>query len=358
MSKKLPDVFAVQRGTIVTDGLMSSLVETPKGVQDIPVRVIRHGIRGVLNDNENNQKGASNPQRTESAKTCEQASGLSVEFSFRTISKDKLVFSCSKADYRKEIDGFIETFFRPDVPEFREVCRRYARNILNGRWLWRNRVLGDVSVKATLIAKDATMPYCSEPIPRYEDFINYTDQEIALADNVIAAGLLGHSNVPSVHVRGEVRFGFTGVVEVFPSQNMVTTKPKGFARSLYKVDGLQRKELKRILDTANKNGEGAGEFEADMIDMGRAALRDQKIGNAIRTIDTWYPTEGKPKPIPIEPTGASIEDNEWHRKNSAGWKKLLLRVGEFRPTDTFQPDVAFLIGLLVRGGVFSEGSDK
>ena len=48
--------------------------------------------------------------------------------------------------------------------------------------------------------------------------------------------------------------------------------------------------------------------------MGHAALRDQKIGNALRTIDTWYPryTEHG-RPLPVEPNGASLEAQEFFR---------------------------------------------
>ena len=45
--------------------------------------------------------------------------------------------------------------------------------------------------------------------------------------------------------------------------------------------------------------------------MGQAALRDQKIGNALRTIDTWYPAyEERRVPLPVEPNGASLDAQE------------------------------------------------
>ena len=53
-SRKLPDVLSVQRGTIISDGLMSSLVPKPDGsASGHPVRVIRHGIRGINNNPKN-----------------------------------------------------------------------------------------------------------------------------------------------------------------------------------------------------------------------------------------------------------------------------------------------------------------
>jgi CRISPR-associated protein Csy3 len=348
MSIKIPGVLSFQRGAIVTDGLLSSIVPTESAERLVPVKVIRHGIRGI----NNTPKGedVANIQRTESAKTAGDAIGLAVEFSYRTLPANRLLFGCSDPNYRRAAEGFISRFFVRGVPEFDEVCLRYARNILNGRWLWRNRMLGEVSVTATLGLK--TYQGIGS---RLSDFSDYTDDEKALAKDVIATGFIsGQGGSPAVNVEGRVLFGFTGQTEVFPSQNMVTNKPQGFARSLYKVDMISRRELVSILSGANKDGEDAGEFMADMIDMGRAALRDQKIGNAIRTIDTWYP-EYAGMPIPVEPNGASLEANVLYRKAEAiNAKGLLSKIDEIEPLSTFNPNAAYLIALIVRGGVFSE----
>ena len=354
MSSKIPSVLSVQRGTIVTDGIMSSLVPTSNGDhRKVPVRVIRHGIRGVLPKKE--KDSVSNPQRTESAKTVPTAVGLDVTFSFRTIPKSELLFACSDVAYRQALGGFIERFFKRGVKEFDEVCLRYARNIFAGRWLWRNRVFGAPVVEAKLTTADAGT-YTSQwtPQDKVERFEQYSEDEQRFAADVVASGLLG-ANV-AAEISGRVLFGFAGEVEVFPSQNMVTAKPDGFARSLYKVDMVSRRDLMAIMGSARKDGEDAGEFSADMIDMGVAALRDQKIGNAIRTIDTWYAEYANTNaPISIEPNGANLEANVLYRDGrQQGAKDLLTLVDELQPGADFDPRAAYLIALLVRGGVFSE----
>lgn len=377
MSIKLPSVFAVQRGVVVTDGLMSSLRLKPrpepkseqaaarKGAPDEvaeretvtrEIRVIRHGIRGTNINPKPGTDSVALPARVESAKSCHDAIGLEVSFSFRTIPANTLPFACSEPEYKKAIQGFIERYFVPGVREFDEVCLRYARNILNGRWLWRNRILGDVSVTAT--TRNGTV-YTSKGSSLH-GFGDYTEDERKLAENVIATGLLGHGASPAVRVTGRVDFGFEGEVEVFPSQNMVTNKPDGFGRSLYKVDMIPRRELMAILGTEKGGGIDAGNYHADMIDMGRAALRDQKIGNAIRTIDTWYMGADEASgPIPVEPNGASLDRNAVLR-SAKGYsaESLLQEIDEMHPGDAFDERAAFLIALLVRGGVFSGKSDK
>lgn len=350
MAVATPSVFSVQRGTVVTDGIMHSILsadDATKVVRQIPV--IRHGIRGVLP--EKTKDSVSNPQRTESAKTAKEAIGLEVTFAFRTIPARDLLFACSEDDYRQVLQDFISRFFRPGVKEFDEVCRRMTRNIFNGRWLWRNLTLG----KPTVTAQTQQEVYTSEGTPS-TGFDGYTDDEKRFAQEVVAAGLLGLTQQAAT-VTGQILFGFTGAVEVFPSQNMVTNKPKGFARSLYKVDMISRKDFMAISGTARKHGEDSGEFFADMIPTGVAALRDQKIGNAIRTIDTWYP-DCNGTPIPVEPNGASLASNRLYRDGkNQGAKDLFKRVDELVPEDDFNPTAAYLIALLIRGGVFSSKSE-
>lgn len=349
MAMKLPDVLSIQRGFIITDGVMSSIVDQDGAEMTKPIRVIRHGIRGTGTKEE--KKSVSNLQRTESAKTSADAIGLQVDFSIKTIQADKLVYACSKPEYRTILNGFIDRFINNGSDELTEVCRRYARNMLNGRWLWRNRVLGDVSVTATV----GTETFSGNG-SRLNDFDDYTMDEQRLAEYIIA-GLRGDGS-RAINVCGRVYFGFKGEVEVFPSQNMVTDKPKGFARSLYKIDMIPYRSLFSIISSSKKNGDDAGEYAADMIDMGRAALRDQKIGNAIRTIDTWY--EGYAPGgmiIPIEPNGASLERNEFLRKGRQEAKHVFSVIDEMQPSEVFNENAAYAIGVLVRGGVLSQKND-
>ena len=347
MTVKLPSVLSIQRGTIVTDGIFYSTIPTDNGPDTrVPVNVVRHGIRGT---NINPKKGdPANIQLTESAKTEHQANALEVEFSFATVPAEQLIFQCSDGAFRGVLDDFIQQYFVRGVPEFDELCRRYARNILNGRWLWRNRTLGGVSV----LARNKGKAYHSTGSTTLH-FQNYTADEQALADEVVAAGFLGTTT--AVKVVGRVDFGFQGRVEVFPSQNMVTSKPTGFARSLYKANPLTYSELRAVLGTARGNDGDAGEIAADMIVMGNAALRDQKIGNALRTIDTWY-SGCNGLPIPVEPNGANLESGNILRdkKSQTDYSHLFTLIDTLTPGNQVDPRAIFLMALLVRGGVFSE----
>jgi CRISPR-associated protein Csy3 len=130
-----------------------------------------------------------------------------------------------------------------------------------------------------------------------------------------------------------------GGVEVFPSQNYLEDKPKGFSRSLYQL-------------TPKKPDHKANDNQY----LGQAALRDQKIGNALRTIDTWYPLfkENDEKPIAVEPNGANLEGQIFYRvgKDKVSAFDILKEIDELDPNSE---KGMFLIACLIRGGVYSEG---
>ena len=115
--------------------------------------------------------------------------------------------------------------------------------------------------------------------------------------------------------------------EVYPSQELVLDKgeKKGQkSKTLYSVGGV-------------------------------AAMHSQKIGNAIRTIDTWYTNESEPVPIAIEPYGSVTSQGKAYRQPKQKidfynlMDKWVLR-GQ-TPDDREQH---FVMATLIRGGVFGE----
>jgi CRISPR-associated protein Csy3 len=358
---KLPGVLSFQRGFVLSDGLFFNLEPSEQApaelVKGSAVRVIRHGIRGA-NAHTKPGKDNSNIQRTESAKTSTRAAGVLVQFFLRSLPASELLYACTDTAYRAKLARFIQAYFQPGVAEFDDVCLRYARNILRGSWLWRNRVLGQVSICAQV----GDSLYRDTPRTLDGDLFDpksFTQDEKGLARAISQGFVSPLGAAPVIAVQARIEFGFQGEVEVFPSQNMVTSKPDGFGRSLYKVDMLSRSQLREILQSSRKDGDRAGEFAADMIVMGHAALRDQKIGNALRTIDTWYEGADPMVPIAVEPTGASLTFNQELRSAKEQASALLKRIDEFSPSaGTYSKEAAFLVALIIRGGVFSESKKK
>ena len=355
--KKLPGVLSFQRGLLVSDGLFYN-VEDKAG--ETPLMVVRHGIRGTQNVISKKARSGdaaatadrgdpSNIQTTDTAKLSAQARVLRVRFSVRFLDLAQALFACAALDsedmlasYRDSVTDFIQR--AKDSSAVDEVARRIARNILNGRWLWRNRSIArDITVVVSTddrgeqeVARAAALDV---PLNHFDAYIK---DEQALAA-LIAQGLRGEATA-TLYVVADLEFGVRGPLEVFPSQNYVENKPRGFARPLY------------ALGTPERVRDSSGiEFSATRV-MGQAAFRDQKISNALRTIDTWYADyESYGRPIAVEPNGASLDAQRFFRNARESAFAHARRFAFLQPES---PDGLFMIASLVRGGVFSEKGDK
>ena len=342
--KKLPGVNSFTRTLIITDGrffcLNANEVET-----DLPV--LRHGIRGTQNINKAGDYEVSNVQVTETARTASDSTAFGVEYSLRFLPLQTSLFSCVGTDAEKLRNAF-NTFAHSAAGSdgLKEVALRFARNVLNGRWLWRNRSLG-ASIKISVTGDDIEIQSYDALSSSLNHFNDYSQEEKRLGE--VIAGCLAGERVTGLKVRAIVELGFTGSVEVFPSQNYVERKPKGFARPLYKIGHADPVKQDRNEGLIGYN---------DVRKTGVAALRDQKIGSALRTIDTWYSKveENHGKPIAVEPVGANLELMTFFRskkdKNTAF--DIALRMDELDPNSE---EGMFMIASLMRGGVYGE-SDK
>lgn len=373
---RTPGLLSFQRAIAMSDARLYSDI----GGALKPLPVIRHGIRGTQNIN---KPGAnteiSNIQMTDSARLDADADAMVAKFSIKFLDLQGALVSIGlgaaekkdgdkKAKSRKnkradagepveaaeasiavpgkskeELAAFIRQFRdslttfieqEKDGSALIEVANRYARNLLNGRWLWRNRTMAQ-AIELSVRRDDEALA-CVEALSiPMQHFRDYVEAERAVGE-VIASGLRGDART-TLHVSARVDFGFSGGVEVYPSQNYLQDKPTGFARSLYYL------------------GDSACALEGfgGLRQLGQAALRDQKVCNALRTIDTWYaPNADIPvKPIPVEPQGANLEAQAFfrtHGDNTAfDYIKRLATLDE--------NEKMFMLACLVRGGVYSGG---
>jgi CRISPR-associated protein Csy3 len=342
---RTPSVFSFQRCMLVTDGEFHNLIDG----QLSPVPVLRHGLRGTQNVGEVGETASkaarevANIQQTESAKLDARATALVVTFGLRMLDLRSALSACA-ADttevsraVRDSVSDFVERALSSEGAQ--EVCRRIARNVANGAWLWRNRTC---AAQVSVTVSDTGRPDITFDALRLRlrDFSNYSADEQALAGRLLD-GLRGDPTA-NLSVRAEVSFGVEGAVEVFPSQGYVEDKPVGFARPLYK---LHPTTAPRADPTAASNV------------VGYAALRDQKIANRLRTIDTWYPSStGVRHPIPVEPNGASLDDMCFHRADKASSAfGLLARLADVHPDSD---DGMYCIASMIRGGVYSGGKTE
>jgi len=254
------------------------------------------------------------------------ADTLKVRFTMRVLGGAGTPSACNKPDYKQKltetVDGYVKEF------GFKTLADRYAVNLANGRFLWRNRVGAEqvtVFVNHMVNGKSATEWKFSSLDYRLDDFTG--DAETAKLGSLIADGLSGKSYV-LLDVSAYVRIG--DGQEVFPSQELILDKSnaKGKkSRTLYSVDGT-------------------------------AGMHSQKIGNAVRTIDTWY--DDFPEfPIAVEPYGSVTSQG-------CAYRQPVDKIDFYNLLDGWilkdkKPSVEnqhFVMAVLIRGGVFGDAEKE
>jgi len=254
---------------------------------------------------------------------------LKVQFTLRVLAGTGEPSACNEAAYRSKLLATVGTYVQQHG--FGELARRYAANLANGRFLWRNRIGAEqVEVKvahlqdgkvATQWSFQAHAHSLRELSAPSEEAANLK----ALAA-LIESGLGGSTHV-LLRVTAFVRVG--AGQEVFPSQELILDRGRGDkSKTLYAV------------------GEG---------DKAIAAIHSQKIGNALRTIDTWYPGAEENGPIAVEPYGSVTTQGKAYRqpKDKQDFYSLLdgWILKDKVPALEQQH---FVVATLIRGGVFGE----
>lgn len=253
------------------------------------------------------------------------ADTLKVQFTLRVLGGTGHPSACNDAAYRAKLITTVGSYVQ--LNGFSELARRYAANLANGRFLWRNRVGAEQVEVVVAHLKDGKpvtewkFDALTHPMPELKASPGDAKALSELAE-VIANGLAGSAHV-LLQVTAFVRIG--AGQEVFPSQELILDRGRGDkSKTLYDVGGV-------------------------------AAIHSQKIGNALRTIDTWYPEAAVNGPIAIEPYGSVTTQGKAYRqpKKETDFYTLLDN-WVIRDKATCVTDQHFVVATLIRGGVFGE----
>lgn len=217
---------------------------------------------------------------------------------------------------------------RAETPE---LARRYACNLANGRFLWRNRLAAEqVRVEVRHLVKGAEAGrwgFDAFALPMNDFVLPETDRE-ALEElaEVIADGLAEPTGgYRLLEVTAFARMG--SGQEVFPSQELILDRgSRGKSKTLYAVNGV-------------------------------AGMHSQKIGNALRTIDTWYPAAVDP--IAVEPYGSVTSLGTAYRQPKEKSDFYSLLDGWMLKDKTPEADDRhFVMATFIRGGVFGSSEKE
>lgn len=325
-SAKVPSVLAFSRKLEVSDALMTSglwdYIDKPDQWNHIKLHDKRNRATHSQYGAKDEDKRKPNLSWGDDAVLPHDADTLRVSFSLKIMGQLDQPTACDNPDFERKLVTAIGSY--RDNHQFSELAARYANNIVNGRFLWRNRVGAD-SVEIHVKHSEQVWKFdaydCDYGLDK---FTSPSDgSNLDKLTNVIRKGLSGNK-FEYLEVTAYAKIGVGQ--HVWPSQEMVLNIPKGEkSRILFKLSDC-------------------------------AAMHSEKIGNALRTIDTWYGAKVDSRPIAVEPYGSVTSRGEAHRKSNNDFYTLLGKWLE-NSADVPEEQQHFIIATLIRGGVFGGKDD-
>ena len=337
-------VLAFERKIDPSDALFAAGQWTDRAASAhwAPVLVREKSVRGTASHRTKTKGGpdvmkgdmkfeSSNPQVVDVAMLPAAADTLRVSFTLRVLGGAGQPSACNNADYQRKlldtVQGYIQTH------GFGELARRYAHNLANGRFLWRNR-LGAEQIEvhiAQLVDGQAAQSWTFDALAlslRDFDAPPAAAADLAQVAALISQGLSGNRHV-LLQITAYVRAG--AGQEVYPSQELILDKEKTKkSKTLYQVSDV-------------------------------AGMHSQKLGNAIRTIDTWYQEAAQNGPIAVEPYGSVTTQGRAYRQPKLKEKDDFYTLFDnwlLKDQVPAPEQQHFVIATLVRGGVFGDAGKE
>jgi CRISPR-associated protein Csy3 len=343
---KTASVLAFERKLDPSDAIFSSGLWVDRSNANIwPAVVVRgKSVRGTISNRLKTKDidpakldaeiEKPNLQTVDVATLPPEADTLQARFTLRVLGGAGVPSACNSAAYQQKLKTVVDGY--ATSAGFAALAQRYASNLANGRFLWRNRVgaeMVEVQVRHlqdgqavntwTFNALDFSMRHFDAPTASTGD--------VAELAKVIEQGLSGQQYA-LLEVTTFARVG--AGQEVFPSQELILDKGSSTA-------GQKSKTLYVVGKTAKQEG--------------AAAIHSQKLGNAIRTVDTWYPDEGGLGPIAVEPYGSVTSQGKAYRQPKEKQDFYTLLDGwVIKDQVPAVEQQHYVMANLIRGGVFGE----
>lgn len=340
MTKKdVVSVLAFEKKLVPSDGYMYG-ASWGNREETIPLALKEKSVRGTISNrlkpaiqNDpvklNNEVEKANLQSVDACSLGTEQDTLKLHFTLKVLGGIHNPSACNNSTFKQSYGVAVSDYREREG--FRELGNRYAQNIANARFLWRNRVGAEqVEVHVTASREGEKKSWLFDA--RETNLRNFenTNADVEDLGGKIAAALASDDDFLMLDINCYALVG--RAQEVYPSEELVLDKGKGNkSKILYEVDGI-------------------------------AAMHSQKLGNALRTIDTWYSEfedeENSAGPIAIEPYGSVTNLGRAYRtpKLKQDFYSLFDRWARGGELDRIE-DEHYVVGVLVRGGVFGE-SDK
>lgn len=341
MAKKdnVASVLAFEKKLVPSDGFMYGTSWESRNDDVSPLKLTEKSVRGTISNrlkaaikNDplklNAEVEKPNLQRVDSCALTPEQDTLKLSFTLKVLSGVEQPSACNSEAFLASYSTAAKEYIEEN--SFTELARRYASNIASGRFLWRNRVGSEkLEVHVKVANSDEAWVFDSTAFSTRNFDASCVELEVLTAK--IADALSGKTSFLLLEIDAFAQIG--KAQDVYPSEELVLDKSNskgGKSKILYHINNV-------------------------------AGMHSQKIGNALRTIDTWYPDFEALNvgPIAIEPYGAVTNLGKAYRnpKVKADFFTLFDKFAQGEKLGS-KEDEHYVMGVLVRGGVFGESGKE
>jgi len=333
MSKIPASVLAFEKKLVPSDGIMYGTTWEKRNTESFPLSLQEKSVRGTISNRlKKSEEGkidakieSANLQTVDSCALTPEQDTLNLSFTLKVLSGVENPSACNHEGFNQTYSDAVTNYITEHG--FTELSKRYAINLANGRFFWRNRVGSEnIEVQVTVLNNNSDKSWTFNSLDF--DIKNFDNQSSDINElaSLIAKTLSGEQEFLLLEINAFAQVGKSQ--DVYPSEELVLDK-----------NNSKEKKSKILYDVNNV-----------------AAMHSQKIGNAIRTIDTWYPEyENHQRPISIDPYGAVTNLGRAYRqpKQKKDFFSLFDRFSQGEKLDSSEEE-HFVMAVLVRGGVFGE----
>lgn len=345
MAKKeiltIASVLSFEKKLVPSDGYFYGTTWQERNNQRVALKLQEKSVRGTISNrlkvaiqNDplklNAEVEKANLQRVDACALGPDQDTLVHQFTLKFLGGVEVPSACNSAEFKQSYEQAAKTYIAETG--CKELAQRYAQNIANGRFLWRNRVGAEkIEVNVKVLNEDINQSWVFDAKSFSLHEFNSQDKGLLELAEHIAQALSSSNGFLLLEITTFVQLGVAQ--EVYPSEELVLDKGRGTkSKILYHVSN-------------------------------QAAMHSQKIGNALRSIDTWYPDYSDETKsagaIAIEPYGAVTNLGKAFRtpKDKQDFYTYFDKWSRGERLNRIE-DEHYVMAVLIRGGVFGESSKE
>ena len=308
----------------------------PLAIDKTRLRAPKGGYSEAYRGNQFHQKNVApqdlayaNPQFIEECYVPPSTDEIVCEFSLRVKANSLHPEVCNDDLVREQLALLAATY--KDLNGYQELAYRYAKNILLGTWLWRNRECRGVAIEVTTCDGEIILISDATRLSWYGHWDEQSAENLEKLTSYLSRALSDNTQYFYMDVKAVLAVGRGD--EVYPSQEFLHDKQEGIP-------------TKQLAKARLADGRETAAFHA------------QKIGAALQSIDDWWHEEAD-KPLRVNEYGADREYVIARRHTQSGndFYQLIRRAEawteEMEKSKSIPNDVHFIMSVLIKGGLFN-----